>query len=679
MADPKKYDKIITDPDAIQKHLYNGYMSDQRFEIRISQRVRLHFTQMMDHLPERTVKRDDEGQPVLKDGEPVLLTPHYRDLSYLAWREHLLFSPLTPAKGNLYFKKYPDLKVRLRFFHQVYRVESVIRFKKIIKVRGEPALMFTYPTKMGLMQAREHFRFRIPRQAQATLTVKGEGIEEQSVPLFDLSAGGLAFCHPIPIKSIPQDTQLVFTLTRKGGESVTIPGWVRNHSPVSKAIARKRLCRISHAITGVQFDMQDNADAAAINGYVFAIQRLVIAIKKRRDEASESLAEEAEALQLAEEAENTPQEVPEEQTDHSQEESDSGRSDDQEMATPGDVESESVSDEIVANEDDDPDDETNEEEDDNTLLGDNTFLGDGLIIDGTEQQTSEADAHGGLDDVLSDFDWDEHQESAEGGVGDFASEDDGQVNDMLLPEGEVTPAPPPSEDIETDDDVADVTAKLDTLKAEDAVPELVLPSEEAGHKTPPVKRKSGLFGGKSRTSISKQSGTPSDREKTGRAKKPQSSGSEGLFGKLGSLFEGDKKKPAVTAKKRRTTTSKTVQKSKPVEKKPVAKPTPDNAKKPAPKRAKRKPAPKASGGLFSGLFGGSKKSAPARGKAQGGRKPAAKKLEVGSEEWLQQASVAELDQFVKLMKAQAGKQGGLGAMNVTLLERRVAQLKANKR
>ncbi|MBF0589759.1 MAG: PilZ domain-containing protein, partial [Magnetococcales bacterium] len=210
-------------------------------------------------------KQDEEGNPVLEE-------PPHTPMAYLADGKYLLLSVLTPHKGNLYFKKYPDLKVKIRFFHKAYLVEGIVRFLDFIKVRGEHALRFSYPAKLGMTKGRSYFRTLNAHYGSIKLTLEGEEIEPITPTVYDISLGGIAFCHPIPIQQLPKDFQLKLALTFQKELPVKLNAFVRNHSPVTKVIARNRVCRISHSICGTQFDIKDETLEMRIGRIVSAMQ-----------------------------------------------------------------------------------------------------------------------------------------------------------------------------------------------------------------------------------------------------------------------------------------------------------------------------------------------------------------------------------------------------------------------
>ncbi|MBF0369287.1 MAG: hypothetical protein HQL52_07525 [Magnetococcales bacterium] len=271
----KEHEEIVTNGEKIETLLRYCLEEGVRVEVELGERVRLYHTTMTDHLPELVEESDEEGNTTYKEAVP------YEPFSYLASRDRLVLDSLTPETGNQELMDSADPELMIRFFQGNNAVEGEVSFQKAIQIRGDKALLLSYPTKLRLVEKRRYFRVLVRHFLNVTLTVKGQGIKAFKPSVYDVGAGGLAFCHEINDKDFPLGMTLQLTLGIPGEDEVQVDAFVRRHYPVNPKIAAQRQCRLKDTVCCVQFDLQNRRIESIIGQSVTRLQQKYLSQKAR--------------------------------------------------------------------------------------------------------------------------------------------------------------------------------------------------------------------------------------------------------------------------------------------------------------------------------------------------------------------------------------------------------------
>ncbi|MBF0153946.1 MAG: PilZ domain-containing protein [Magnetococcales bacterium] len=260
--------ETVVDVAKIRQLLERCLNEEERLEVELGERVRVFHTLLLDHPPELAEVVDAAGRKSLEEPKPL-----YRPCSYLAAADHILLEPLIPSIGNLELRKNPEGVAKIRFFHGTHALEGIVRFEGVVKVRERQALRFGFPNPLLKSQRRRTFRVRIAHYMKIALTVRMDAFPEFKPSLYDLSAGGLAFCHDKDPDSVPIGTKLGVVLTVPGTPAIKVSAFVRGHRPVTRAMAKERNCRINNSLCGIQFDLKDIRQEGQVSEIVQRLQQ----------------------------------------------------------------------------------------------------------------------------------------------------------------------------------------------------------------------------------------------------------------------------------------------------------------------------------------------------------------------------------------------------------------------
>ncbi|MGN7613215.1 PilZ domain-containing protein [Magnetococcales bacterium HHB-1] len=271
------YEQLVTDSVTICQLLGYVLLEETRIEVRFGHNVQIYIAHLVDHPPELETRED-------KYGKVTQVEPAYVPFSYIQKQSHLLLEPLSPAKGNIILRKHPNVKLNLLFYNGRQRIETKLSFEEAIQVRGETYLKCSFPSWLALSSGRQFFRVPIWHYKKLPLSILSDKFPRTQATVFDVSIGGMSFCHPIEQDKIPNDSriQLVFGLPDKPVMKVT--GWVRHHGPVTKTLAKTRHCRISHLMTGVQFELVNQKMENKVGNLVGVLQAEYLANINQRAE-----------------------------------------------------------------------------------------------------------------------------------------------------------------------------------------------------------------------------------------------------------------------------------------------------------------------------------------------------------------------------------------------------------
>lgn len=260
---PPEEIKIIDKPTLIQELLEKALLGEENVEIQISQRTRVFFTQLLDHLPELMEIPKPSGEITYRD-------PPYPVCAYLKERDHLLIAPMEPSIGNAHIRSCEGLT--LRFFQGVNAIEGEVAFQKVLAVRGEPAIQIGYPTQFKVYRKRRHFRADVTMGMEVRVVLSRPGVHKET-RLFDISAGGASVqIGPDEVVKFPTGEAVTVTIAPQGeAPEFEVKGFIRNHMDAPVAVGKRR--REKRFLCGVQFDLMDNRTAMRIDELVAGIQR----------------------------------------------------------------------------------------------------------------------------------------------------------------------------------------------------------------------------------------------------------------------------------------------------------------------------------------------------------------------------------------------------------------------
>lgn len=286
---PKRYDSVVEDPMQIIKMFELAYMDEEQLEVLIGGQVRLHFAPLVDHVPDPTPVLDEDGEQMIdEEGELLFKKKMYVKLSYFKEMERIILEPLVPATGNLALRKIADADCLLRFYNGVKSLEFPVVFQKFIQVEKQPALQFSFPTKMGVIQKRRHYRVKMRPVDQIVIQISSEILPTFTPKLVDISSGGLAVCQNLAADKWPVGSQIQVRIRGDQGEFIKVDGYLRNNRPVTRKMAKTGLCHLRDTIFGIQFDLSDRTKEQRINELVYRLQQAYIA---RLKELMEPVAE----------------------------------------------------------------------------------------------------------------------------------------------------------------------------------------------------------------------------------------------------------------------------------------------------------------------------------------------------------------------------------------------------
>ncbi|OSM05122.1 PilZ domain-containing protein [Magnetofaba australis] len=271
-----EFDSLIEVPAQITEHLKRCFLEEERLEVKIGKLSRHYFSGVADRPPVDPREMEAEATQ-----EPLFLA---QSVSYLDEGKYLLLEPLEPVAANALVKKHPEAPLTLRLFDGMQTMQTEVFLKGLVKVFGEPALKVTFPESLGVFRQRRHFRSHVPREARLHLAVSGKDVEPFEADGLDISVGGMAFFHHRDLTdSLPPEKPLRLRLNMEGEETLELSAFVRANRPVLRRMVKAKLCRPIHAITAVQFDVEDAALERSINAYMGRIQQIWLAQRRKNE------------------------------------------------------------------------------------------------------------------------------------------------------------------------------------------------------------------------------------------------------------------------------------------------------------------------------------------------------------------------------------------------------------
>lgn len=260
------YDDVLTDPGIIKKHIAQALLEESVVELQIGERVEIFYTYFRDLLPDSDEDRDDQGD-VVASGSPSL-----GPFKYLDAMDQFLLDLVEPEAGNDLIRSTPD-RVKIRFFKDVNALEANVTYLEDRNQGGERVLRFAWPEAMGIVKKRRHYRVKILPEMEVTVAVGHKRFGQFQPNVQDISSSGLAFCHAIDPKVIPEGERILVGLQRPDESPFQFFALVKHHIKATL----KSNCKFNQetpdvTITGVQFTIPDFALVAKVDELVVGLQ-----------------------------------------------------------------------------------------------------------------------------------------------------------------------------------------------------------------------------------------------------------------------------------------------------------------------------------------------------------------------------------------------------------------------